>query len=178
MSRMKRGLRSVMIGLIACISLITGSVLFAAPANAATIVGVCKINVEQAHDSGHKHGTINVVGTATCSVVMSEIYLRITLQNADGRTWTSSKFVDYFNTAQEQDNSAVGCDEGHAGTYRGYMSYVLKAPAGYNPSYASGTLYGPWNASVTCSNANRVASSGADATSTNYEVTVPIYAAP
>lgn len=154
----------------------TGSVLFAAPANAATIVGVCTINVQQAHDSGHVHGTINVVGTASCTVVMSEIFLDITLENADGRTWRSKKYVDYFNTPQEQDNSAVSCDEGHAGTYRGYMSYVLKAPAGYNPSYASGTVYGPWNASVTCSNANRVAASRSEAASAKYEVTIPIYA--
>lgn len=65
-------------------------------------------------------------------------------------------------------SASEGCTNGHQD--------VLKAPAGYNPSYASGTVYGPWNASVTCSNANRVAASGSEAASAKYEVTIPIYA--
>jgi hypothetical protein len=152
--------------------LVAGSLFVtAAPANAA-VIGVCTMQVQDPHPSSHVNGTINVVGTASCTVTMTEIYVKVTLQRADGASWPGTT-NDYFNTAQQQANAAAPCGAG-PGTFRGYMSYVLRAPAGVNPSYSSGTVYGIWKG-VACGGANRGAPEDSASEGTRLEVSIPIY---
>jgi hypothetical protein len=140
----------------------------AAPANAVT-VGVCTMQVQNAHQSTHVNGTINVVGTATCSVTMTEIYVHVVLQRSDGATWSGTT-NDYYNTSQQQATAAAPCSAG-PGTFRGYMSYVLRAPAGYAPAYSSNTIYGAYS-SVACG--LTFAKTGA-AQPESLTISVPIY---
>lgn len=140
----------------------------AAPANA-IVVGVCTMQIQDAHASTHVSGTINVVGTATCSVTMNEIYVHVVLQRADGASWPGTT-NDYYNTSQQQANAAAPCSAG-PNTFRGYLSYVLRAPAGYNPSYSTNTIYGIWKG-VGCGIS--FAKSGA-ADSEPLTISVPIY---
>lgn len=126
--------------------LTVGSVVTAAPANA-IVVGVCTMNAQNPHGSTHVAGTINTVGTASCSIVMSEIYVKAVLYRADGASWAGAA-SDYFNTNYEQSNAATSCSAGPA-TFRMSLSYVLRAPAGYDPAYSANTIYSPW-VSVAC----------------------------
>ncbi|AGW40506.1 hypothetical protein O159_02770 [Leifsonia xyli subsp. cynodontis DSM 46306] len=172
-ARSRRGLITAITGMV----LVAGSVLVtAAPANA-VVVGVCTMQVQDPHPSTHVHGTINVVGTASCSIVMTEIYVKVTLQRSDDATWPGAT-NDYRNTSQEQANAAAPCSAG-PNMFRGYLSYALTAPAGYSPAYATGTTYGIWK-SVICGGPglvapNRSTDNTAAKKSAALTVKVPIY---
>jgi len=138
------------------------------PANA-VVVGVRTMQIQDPHPSTHVNGTINVVGTASCSVTMNEIYVHVVLQRSDGASWPGTT-NDYYNTPQQQANAAAPCSAG-PGTFRGYLSCVLRAPAGYNPSYSVNTIYGIWKG-VACG--LTFAKSGAAAPEP-LTVSIPIY---
>jgi hypothetical protein len=163
-TRMRLGAVALSVAAVAGISLAG-----AAPANAIT-VGVCTMQVQNAHPSTHVNGTINVVGTATCTVTMNEIYVHVVLQRSDGATWPGNT-NDYFNTTQEQSNAAAPCSAG-PGTFRGYMSYVLKAPTGYSPAYSSNTIYGVYQ-SFACGTATFAKAGGAQPEPLT--ISIPIY---
>lgn len=128
-------------------TVITG-VSAAAPANA-VVVGVCTIKANNPHPSSHFSGTINAVGTISCTIVMDEIYLGIYLEKATGATWSSYPFYDAFNTSSASENASTSCSQG-PGTFRTRASYVLRAPAGYSPAYSANTIYSPWITDVAC----------------------------
>jgi hypothetical protein len=151
--------------------LLGGSVL-APPAQAAVVVGVCTIKANLTHGSVHVSGTINGTGSVSCDIVMEEIYLKVSIEKSNG-TIVNGTVDDYFNTAYENGNAATSCS--NAGTWRTRSSYALRAPAGYNPSYASGTTYSAWS-NVVCG-ASRIAPDGAVETPEPYvETTVEITA--
>lgn len=132
-----------------------GSVAVAAPANA-VVVGVCTIKANNPHPSTHVNGTINAQGTASCTVVMNEICIRAVLERADGASWAGTT-SDLFGATQTQANAATSCANGGGGQlFRLRISYVLRAPAGYNPAYSSNTIYSPW-VGAKCGSATRVA---------------------
>ena len=128
--------------------LVVGSSVFvvAPPANA-VVVGVCTIKANNPHPSTHVNGTINAVGTVSCSVVMAEIYIKTTLEKATGSTWAGNT-QDWYNVSSLQSNASTLCSQG-PGTFRTRVSYVLRAPAGYSPAYSANTIYSPWT-SVAC----------------------------
>lgn len=126
-----------------------------APANA-VVVGVCTIKANNPHPSTHVNGTINAQGTASCTVVMNEIYIRPVLERAGGTTWPGTP-SDLFNATQTQANAATSCANASAGQlFRLRIEYVLRAPSGYDPAYSSSTIYSPW-VGAKCGGATRVA---------------------
>ncbi|MGC0371284.1 hypothetical protein [Microbacterium sp. SLBN-111] len=144
----------------------------ATPANA-YVIGECTIKANNPHPSTHVNGTINAQGTVACSVVMNEIYLRAVLERADGASWTGTT-SDYFGVKGTQANAATSCSAGESGLFfRLRIEYVLQAPPGVDPAYASNTIYSPWVSGKCTNGANRVA------TGTELDgltVTVPIEA--
>jgi hypothetical protein len=146
-------------------ALLTGTTT--TPASA-LVIGVCTIKANNPHASTHVSGTINAVGTVSCSVVMSEIYLAVHLEKATGGSWSSWPFYDSYNTKWASENAATSCGQG-PGTFRSRVSYVLQAPPGANPAYSSGSIYSPW-ISVACG-ASLVAGGGA---AQSASTTVPI----
>ncbi len=158
----KKSLYAVVLSVIlACFGL-----LAAAPAQA-VVVGVCNINAQNPHPSNHVTGTINAVGTVSCSMVMQEIYVLTTLERMDGVTWTGNT-RDYFNSNYEQSNAATSCNQG-PGTFRTRVSYVIYAPPGVNPAYATSTVYSPW-IGVICGG---VTAATGQPSGTNVTVSVP-----
>lgn len=147
----RRIFTSVMLGSLVA----TGSIAVAAPAQAIT-VGVCTMQAQDVHPSTHVSGTINGVGTASCSVVMDEIYVHTVLERADGATFPGNT-NDVFNTNYQQSNAATPCSSASGGNFRLRLSYVLRAPAGYSPSYSTNTIYSIWK-DATCGQKNKAAS--------------------
>jgi len=152
--------------------LILGGGLLAAPAQA-LVIGVCTIKANLPHGSHHVGGTINGTGTVNCNVVMSEIYLKVSIEKSTG-TVVNGEPDDYFNTAYESGNAATSCSD--SGTWRTRSAYALRAPAGYNPSYASGSVVSAWT-SVVCG-AARVAPNGKTETPEPYVETTVVITVP
>lgn len=122
------------------------STVATAPSADAVVVGVCTIKVNDPHGSVHVQGTINATGTVSCTMTMDEIYVRVQLERADGMI-VRGRTKDYFNTAYQKANAATSCS--NSGTWRARVHYVLRAPAGVNPSYAANNFASPWK-SVAC----------------------------
>ncbi|PPI53920.1 hypothetical protein [Rathayibacter toxicus] len=144
----RRIFASILLGSLVAV----GSLAVASPAQAITI-GVCTMQAQDPHPSTHVNGTINGVGTATCSVSMDEIYVHTVLERADGATWQGDT-NDYFGVNREQSNAATTCNNGPA-VFRLRLSYVLRAPSGYSPAYSANTVYSIWK-SVACGVSNAV----------------------
>jgi hypothetical protein len=119
-------------------------------ATASTIV--CTPNVQNPHESSHVPGTVNVVGTVTCTSAVPEIQLQVALyrQNpADGRWYlqSASGVMTYSNTAFGQANAAAPCEDGN---WVGWMSWYFKAPPGYTPPGGGNSGFGN-QVAITCS---------------------------
>jgi len=159
----KRRRVSILVGFA---TLVAG-VAIAAPANA-IIVGVCTIKANNPHGSTHVSGTINAVGTVSCTLVQDEIYIRTYLEKSTGASWGGNT-QDYFDSSWEQSNAATSCNQG-PGTFRTRVSYAIHAPVGVSPRYAANTIYSPW-VPVACGVSNRATSSGNGAAETLETVT-------
>lgn len=145
----------------------------AAPAQAATVVGVCTITIGEPHPSHHVQGNINSYGRIGCSIGMPNVHVRATLEKANGQTWRG-KAADYNNTspgATYSSYSPIPCANNH-GTYRTQVAIAFRSPAGYNPSYHAKTYYSIWR-SVACGVA-RIAPDGSGATGDAPEVVATI----
>lgn len=112
----------------------------AAPAQA-VVVGLCTITAQNPHGSTHVAGTVNTVGTVSCSMTMTEIYIQTTLEKSNGQYW-SGNVRDYFNSSYEMSNAATSCSQG-PDSFRTRVSYVIQAPPGVNPRYTANTIYSP-----------------------------------
>lgn len=166
-----RGKRVMRLFAALAVSIVAATVLtgVAAPSAAnAVVVGVCTIKANDPHPSAHVSGTINAVGTVTCTVVMDEIYLAVWLEKSTGSSWSSFPFYDYYNTSAASENAATSCGQG-PGVFRTRVAYVLRAPAGYSPSYASNNFTGPWK-NVACG----VGFTAAPTDETTFEVDIPL----
>lgn len=130
--------------------------LAAPAAQASVVVGVCTIKADLTHGSSHVNSTINGEGWVSCSIVMSEIYLRVSIEKSTGSIIYDDP-LDYFNTSYEKGHAATSCS--NAGTWRTRAAYVLRAPSGYNPSYASGSTYSAWSR-IVCGVSSRTAPDG------------------
>ena len=136
-----------------------GGTVTATPAHA-VVVGVCTIKANNPHGSSHVSGTVNAVGTVSCTLVMSEIYVFTTLEKSTGASWAGNN-EDWFNSAAESSNAATSCSQA-PGVFRARVAYAIHAPAGVNPRSTANTLYSPW-ISVTCSTAQIVVPGAASA---------------
>lgn len=107
----------------------------------------CTLTINYPHASTHVSGTINVTGSVSCPVTMTEMYLQIHLQKSTGASWAGTP-KNYFNTSWLSANAATSCSSG-AGSYRGRAYTVVRPPAGWSPSSQSQTKYSPY-VSVGC----------------------------
>lgn len=134
------------LSIVAAIALTIGGVLgVAAPADAATVVGVCTITVGEPHASSHVSGTINSYGRLSCSIGMTEIYIRAYLEKSTGSSWGGNT-ESWLNTPAGKTYSSyakTSCSQG-PGTFRTRLSVAFTSPPGYNPSYHANTYYSVW----------------------------------
>jgi hypothetical protein len=109
--------------------------------NAEAVIS-CTLNVQNAHNSSHVGGTINVVATIDCTpVAASSLSISVTLYKA--YCDSSCHQVPYGNTrtnrnterASIQENSAAACT---SGDYFGVAYGSIVSPPGYTPP--SGTV--------------------------------------
>lgn len=141
-------------------SLVAQPVVAHAATGAGGHVITCSIYANNPHASGHVNGTINSIGSVTCTSVVREIFIKVTLLNVNTGAASSTQ-KDYFNVASLQTNAAKSCAEAPA-TFRTATSYVIKFPPGYVPSQQSGTTYSP-NTWVGCGGATLLGGSPSDA---------------
>ena len=146
----KRTITMLVAGLIA----LGGTVGVATPAVATETIH-CDLNVQYPHGSSHVSGTVNVQARTTCPIVMKEIYIRTWLQKSTGGTWTGAS-QDRFNLSTLAANSATSCTNA-PGSFRGYATTIVHAPAGWTPASRQHTVYGSWRY-VSCQNGGALVS--------------------
>lgn len=98
--------------LAACMIVIGG----AATANAAVVVGVCKLKIGDPHGSTHVSRTINTLSNITCTIGMPSVHIQTFLYKAPNKHWTGAadSEVDVPAGKKLQSNRAVSCKEGPA----------------------------------------------------------------
>ena len=176
MKILKRGTKRLALSSAALAGLFLLTGIVAAPAAQAVVVGVCTIKANDPHPSTHVTGTINATGTVSCSVLMDEIYIKVSLERSNG-TVVPGNTQDVYNTSYQMSNASTSC--ANAGTWRTRVQYALYAPAGYNPQHSASNFASPWK-SVACGVA-RIApdqsvagdSSGTYDYEQTFEITVP-----
>lgn len=157
MKTRKRWLSILLGGAIA----VGGSIGVAAPANAAVVVGVCTIKLDEPHGSGHVSGTIDSNGVVQCSLGMPNIYVKTILHRDNGQT-ANGPTEDLYNTDPWKIVNSVAwvpC-AGNQGTWQASLSVVLRSPAGTNPQYHANTYWSIWR-NVACGNSFAPASENA-----------------
>ncbi len=117
----------------------------------------CTLTINYPHASGHVSGTINVTGSVSCPVTMTEMFLQVHLQKSTGASWAGPS-KDLFNTTWLNTNAATSCSSG-AGSYRGRAYTEVRPPAGWSPAMQSQTKYSPY-VSVACGGGTGFAAAG------------------
>lgn len=152
---MRKFVRIGATALLAAALLAPGSIANAATGPGGAII-TCTARADNPHASGHVNGTINAVGSISCTSGVAEIYVKTILSNVNTGT-ASSKTNDFFNVTQLSSNATKTCAEAPA-TFRTNVEGLVRFPAGFTPS--QGTLYvSSPNTWVSCSGISRV---GAD----------------
>ena len=118
------------------LALVAGSgVVFAKGLEAPQRQGIeCEANTQQPHNSTHRPGRINVVGTVECTGAVQELEVWVTLQEEDC-IWLFCWWDDVGPTGHDdgtgvrrvQANSSIACVPGH---YRGYSEERIVWPNG------------------------------------------------
>lgn len=121
----------------------------------------CTLTINYPHASTHVTGTINVTGSVSCPVTMTEIFLQIHLQKSTGASWAGTP-KDFFNASWVSANASTACSSG-AGSYRGRAYTEVRPPAGWSPAMQSQTKYSPY-VSVGCGGSALAPAEGADTT--------------
>lgn len=126
---MKSG-RTVAAAFLVAIAVVSGGLIAAAPAQAASGPGgsviTCTLKVNYPHNSGHVSGTVNVTSEISCSSNVDGIYISTGLRG----TQSKNGWKQGFNTNYRSSNAAMPCANG---TYWGIGSGTVTFPSGYTP---------------------------------------------
>lgn len=145
----------------------------AAPASAATVVGICTIVIGEPHASAHVQGNINAYGRLTCSVGMPNMHVRATLEKSTGKlSYGNTEDLNNVTPGNTLSSYAPIPCKNNNGTYRTQVAIAFTSPAGYNPRYHAKTYFSIWRG-VACG-ASRMASTDEVATDESPEVVATI----
>lgn len=122
--------RSAAAASLAVAALLSGSILAATPAQAASGPGgsviTCTLKVNYPHNSTHVGGTVNVTSEIKCTSNVDSIYTSTGLRGAQ----TANGWAQKFNINYASSNAAMPCVNG---TYWGIGSGTVTFPSGYSP---------------------------------------------
>lgn len=167
--RIRSSTRRAITSVAAIIVTSAALVAVSAPASA-VVVGICTIKANYPHGSTHVSGTINGVGTISCTKTMTSLYINVKLLKSGGPTWYGTSSLDY-GVKNLRGNSATSCSNGPA-KFKTSVEFILDAPPGYKPDRYVGAVISPWR-SVACGVASRAAAASDETVS----VDIPILSA-
>lgn len=132
--------------IVACMVMLGG----VTAANAAVVVGVCKLKIGNPHGSTHVSGTINSLSSIQCTIGMPSVHIQTWLYKSPSTYWTgkADSRVGVAANKKLQSNRAVSCSKG-PGKFRNRTYVQFNSPSGVNPAYHANTYYSPWT-SVAC----------------------------